>query len=192
MSLTQYLTATAAICAAIWAIAAATESVARGTFRENFEAQIRNFDLAEWLRQVPSEILIVFGAVFGERWFSWKFFLRSCALSVALLFCTTVLFVAGSENYSWSIFWKWNVAGAPAWYYLPIAAAYNLGADYFSLLETIWIISLMSRARSLKLSALLLLLDFVASALIFTFWSAFVRYMATIHIGDWIDVGFFF
>jgi hypothetical protein len=128
--------------------------------------------LFKWLKNLPEDELIdtwaavfpnLIDRVFGERAFSWRFFLRSCvasliAVATMTMLCTATLgprAVMGRLNLS-----QWTGI------VLTSAICINCIPDYFSLLVSRSIVRSMAKHPKLVPVMMLLLLDSAATALL--------------------------
>jgi amino acid transporter len=105
----------------------------------------------------------IFDRAFGRKHFSWNCFVRSCIasiLAVILLSALSLSIQPSSFEFSSNVIQAFLA-------FLVVFIALNLIPDYFSLLETRWIIGLITRQHSTTFVLILLFLDFILTIAIF-------------------------
>ena len=90
LSFASYLALWSAICLAIWALFDRVEATASAAMRASFVSWISREPNVASVRQLPTLFVATFDRFFGDRAFSWGYFLRSAlctaiALGVLLL-----------------------------------------------------------------------------------------------------------
>ncbi len=143
----------------IWLLFERAEKVLKPDVRDGIALWLRNADPRETVINWPDSFGRVFDGVFGEKHLSWKCFRRSCVASMIGVMIMGVLFWA--LNPSAPNILK-TVAGA-----LLAGAIFNLLLDYVSLLESRWVVTIMSRRSSAIVTVTLLIVDVAATAAIF-------------------------
>ena len=161
---------------AVWALFSRVEDTTAPEAKKATSRWLMNLRVEGLFSTWPSRFAALFDHVFGERHLSWKCFRRSCLASVAAvgvvaLAATTWGGLGGAMTSLWSLppgpaVVNW--AGR-----LLFVAGFNLLADYVSLLETRWIIRVMSRARPATHVGALLLADFVLTVGVITLCVSF-------------------
>lgn len=146
--------------------------------------------ISSWLdstRASPPTMTLLFGsvgmfdAVFGTHWWSWRFFRRSCLASGVSFALTMALFtVRGGLA-------EFDEPAPTAIFYCSVAALPNLLVDYISLLETRFVLGLMSRARSSSAIALFVVFDVIATFVLVTLGFLLLWLVMSLKTGDRID-----
>ncbi|MEM1287286.1 MAG: hypothetical protein AAGH60_02935 [Pseudomonadota bacterium] len=130
---------------------------ASAEFKSTLTAWLEGRYEATW----TSQFIRLFDIVFGERHLSWKRFFRSALaslISVAFLYLVLGYFLGliGTRTFG----------DLPVWQVLLIGAAINIIPDYLSLIETRWLLQRFVHVRNPFAQLLLLVADFIFTALI--------------------------
>lgn len=123
-----------------------------------------NIDTIGWTSKFPD----IFDSVFGKKHFSFHCFFKS---SIASMFIV-IVFALGWCAFSPKELVRFLSAYRDKTFLMMLYGIlfYNIIADYFSLLETRYIITLMSQTKSIIKICSLLFIDFIASIFIFSFF----------------------
>lgn len=139
----------------------------RATVRDWLIQQNLTSQVANW----PTTFISLFDAVFTEDLFSWSCFKRSALVSIGTVLLLLVS-VIGVGLIPADVFWSLlQSEGNPAWYnflaFLSWALPFNVVVDYFSLLESRFVLGRMSRSDRPITHVAYLLLDLALTAFIF-------------------------
>lgn len=127
---------------------------------------LKNLKLEEKIPNWPMTFAAVFDGIFGKKHFSWRCIIGSCIASVVAVLILTIL---------WYAIWPENFYGIFSiislheflLIYLLITILFNLFFDYFSLLETRWIIDRIKDTNSTPKILGFLAIDLAATVSIF-------------------------
>jgi len=157
----QYVVVWLTLGSGIWVLFERAEKVLKPDVRDGIARWLRNADPRETDINWPDSFGMAFDGVFGEKHLSWKCFLRSCVASMIGVMIMSVLYWTLNPNPRWSI-------NLPAvWIIGCIGAMLNFVPDYVSLLESRWVIKIMSRCSAAIVTVTLLIVDVAATAAIF-------------------------
>lgn len=155
------------VAGGVWLLFDRLEATARPEAKARAAQWLKNVKLPPGVSNWPAIFAAGFDRVFGERHLSWQCFRRSCLASLAALVVAFSIWVAlnpGRTVAWWRFHTVWS-AGALAVTPL-LVLAFSLIPDYVSLLETRFVLRLMSRTASSLARIALLLLDALATAVI--------------------------
>ena len=171
----------------VWALFAHVEGLLAPAVREAISRWLRNLKLEGLFTTWPSTFAVLFDRVFGDRHLSWKCFRRSCIASFgSVIFVTLIAWALYPHWFPPNEFWKPIVRDW--WYRLVFLAMLNTIPDYFSLLETRWIIWLISRSGSRGRVVVLLVVDLTLTTAIIACYLGFSTAACLIFGGP--DTGF--
>lgn len=152
---------------------------------KSISAQLRGLAPGEIVKNWPDAFVKAFDAVFGKEALSWKRFWRSALASlIAVTICLAVLWAFRPGEFAI----VGEVAEVLA-FILPLAAGLNLVPDYVSLIETRWILRMMSRRNSGLEVVAWLAIDIVITALIFAIWVTIFTFVYPFE-SDWTAAWF--
>lgn len=178
MDLGSYATVAASTTAAVWASFAAAHKVTNAEFNRSLGSTLKDSDVAEWLRTLPSRVSNLFDLVFTTRPFSRSFVLRSFAASMITYGILWLIFFSAADL---GIREYLDTFPTPLSLVLVILVMLfgNLAPDYVSLLETRFLIRRAAQGKPVTLTrvAMLLAVDFVATLIIFVIVYAPVEYL---------------
>lgn len=141
---------------------ALTHSVVRADFSAKFGKALASYNLTVAVRRWPSHFVELFDSVFGSKHWSWFCFERSCFCSLgglgAVIF---TYFVLSGTSFFYFVIESLDLKD------VGFLGAFNLFPDFFSLLETRWLIGQLGRNPSLKKLVGVLLLDLTLTPTIF-------------------------
>ena len=178
MSMVQLFGYLVAICVSIWGVFGATEKVVCAEYRKEFAQRLREFDMKQWGREWPREVLHLFDNTFGAKPLTWRFFLRSVVCSVVFYILVAITYTSISPNYEFKEFLDFPEFAFPApvsqvaalSFMLVFVLIFNATADYISLLETRWMIRHLANNPSFRPMVIILLMDLIVTAVIFMLW----------------------
>ena len=172
MSPAIYAAWVAAICGAVWAVFGATEAAVNQGARRKFSQTLLTLEPGQLLGQWPSDVLEIFGRIFGTKWASWRFFLRSSVASVFFFVVVTNIYIVASQDFGYQDLWRDSIAVFEVGVYYPyLPFLMNIGADYLSLAETLFMIYLLQNRNTLTFAVVVLCLDAVLTGALFVIWS---------------------
>ena len=147
--------------------------------------QVRKDELALWLMGAENEnwagnFTAMFDALFGSKHWSVICFLRS-ALASAVSVAAIWLFLSWTGTME-----RIPLDGMSLLLAVAVGMAVNIVADYFSLLETRWLLGRLARIRSPLTHVALLIIDAVITGLIIlgVIWAAQASGLLAMMIGD--------
>ncbi len=180
MSIIAYCSAWAGIIGGIWLLFSKAEDTVKPEIKTTISNWLSNLNpevkLANWAMTFAS----MFDGIFGKKHFSWRCFSRSCIASFVSL--TIMIFLWFSKQSS-------HYEPRLVLILITLGAIVNLIPDYFSLLETRYIIKKISNTSSTIKILGLLTIDFIATVFIFSF--AFMLFVMSIDISsisDYLDL----
>lgn len=156
-----YLASMVTIFISIFGIFEWAEKVLRREHAERFISYLRDVHTELWLRKLPNEFISIFDALFSKRHISLKCFLNSSLVSISVVLVLTIvwsfthpqqfLIFLDSDEYLW---------------FFPTIIILNVIPDYFSLLETRYLLHWMSKTRSWYGYIIVMIIDIIATLLI--------------------------
>lgn len=161
-----YIASWASVTGGVWALFERAEKVVRDDVRDAISGWLKNLDPPKALATWPATFAAVFDRVFGERHLSWRCFSRSCIASLVSVVILTVIWSAIRRADFTAYFNDY-----PHW--LGIFGIFfgggllNLIPDYFSLLESRYVIYRMSGTTSIAAISVFLIVDFLVTGAIF-------------------------
>ena len=164
------------------------DKVSKKEVRDSASEYLRNLEIGKSVSEWPIQYANLFDAVFGERHFRWKCFWRSSVASLILVTLLILLWLALDEdyNYYWSQaegFFSGDEAYSAAVILVTMllcGAILNIVPDYFSLLETRWILRRFGKDPDLIRILFLVIIDLVATSVIFLSF----YYLIILIVGD--------
>ena len=162
-----YALAWFSILGGTWALFDRAETVASAHTRVAISTWLRNIDIAEALGNWPAQFAHVFDAVFGERHLSWRCFYRSSIASLCSVAIVALIWAAIRPNEFDAFAKPAPTFLAPLLVFVLIAVFSNVIPDYLSLLESRYVIRWMTTNRSVLQILFFLVVDFVATFIIF-------------------------
>ncbi|MCZ6654023.1 MAG: hypothetical protein O7D91_13475 [Planctomycetota bacterium] len=174
MTLYEYAKAAVWIAGLVTGACALTHKVVKDDFSKRFGKALAGYDLTVAVRRWPSHFVELFDSVFGSKHWSWFCIRRSCYCSLGGLVAVAITyFVLASVSFS-EFFRDWRGVEPKPYDYLTIllVPTFNVLPDFFSLLETRWLISRLGQNPSLTKLAGALLLDLILTAAIFFAFTA--------------------
>ena len=139
------------------------EKVAKPEVKRAIANWLQNLQIGVPLSNWPAQFAAMFDGIFGEHHFSWRCFWRSCVTSIlSLVVIIIILKSLRSESAH-----KENIGLVGAFL---LWGSFNLIPDYFSLLESRYIIYWMSKKYSISRVLTLLVLDFITTIIIWHTW----------------------
>ena len=142
------------------------DNIVDPVLRTNASNWLKNIKLDKKIVIWPMTFIAVFDGIFGKKHLSWRCIRRSCIASfVAVLILTLFWYAIHSDD-----FYSIVSVTSPKRFipiYLLITVLFNPIPDYFSLLETRWIIGKIKNTNSTKKILYFLALDIVATVSIF-------------------------
>jgi len=145
------------LTAGFYAFIARGDDVVRPRFRRRVSVLLLRARPSKLVSGFLDGFLALFDAIFGERHFSWRCFLRSAILSVVL-----VLLLGSWQMARTGLAVPW-VQELPKFFVVALVA--NLLPDYFSLLETRLVLKKMSQTSSATVVVGYMLLDIVLTSI---------------------------
>lgn len=150
----------------IWALFDRAETVAAGDTKVAVARWLHNLDLTKILPNWPATFATVFDHVFGRHHLSQRCFFRSCIASVASVVIVTLIWGALAPDEFMAFIrspdWRVGLLGL-----VSIATFLNVIPDYFSLLESRYVIQRMAAKPSASHILIFLVVDFAATLTIF-------------------------
>ena len=125
---------------------------------------LQNLDPAGAVTSWPMTFAIIFDRIFGERHLSLRCFNRSCVASFASVAIVTLAWGAMRPSQFTNFFHEAGTISIPVMFYVTVIL--NLIPDYFSLLETRYVIKWMGYKPSIFRIWFFLAIDLVATAAI--------------------------
>ncbi len=158
-----YIGTSCAIVTLIFGLFGLAERVAQEDARIKASLWLLDLELGKGFHQGAMQFAALFDSIYGKNHFSYKCFYLSCFTStLAVLIITVIVYLINPEKV-YAIHEKntllWIIVLGIAINYLP---------DYFSLLETRWIIKKMGHSPSIYRLVSLLFIDILLSVLIFS------------------------
>lgn len=176
-----YLELSAWAAGSVASIFVATHAVARTRFNEELSYALRNFDFERWSKSWQDKFATLIDIVFGKKPLSFSFFFRSCVASFTAVFLLFIVFLIiagiGPRTY---------IASWPPGRLIPGLAFLILGnfvPDYLSLLETRFLVRRMDGSSTLLRVALFLMVDFVATIIVFGLVNPPISFMRFVSVG---------
>jgi hypothetical protein len=157
VSFQSYVIAWAAASAVVWFLFDKAEIAMSAQSRKRLASWLQDNDMRAVVHSIPSQFLVLFDRVFGERHLSWRCFGRSVVASIATVWVVSLLWAV--RHPPPTLLTGVLLAGS----FTLAAAVFNVVPDYLSLLETRWVLGKLQGRGSL---AWLLLVDLVATALL--------------------------
>ncbi len=181
---TGYLATWAATCGALWKLfsKAEAEDLLQGKLKDQLERCLNPVHSDALFPRTGPAFRSLFDFVFGPRHFSWKCFRRSCTFSLVAATIMTIWLMSGtgfasrhlhriladpttpSEDRLIRLGWfgaTWFLS-----FWLPVVI-FNFIPDYFSLLDTRWIVRLIETCKSPRWLIIYVIVDLVATTGVF-------------------------
>jgi len=155
VSVQSYMIAWAAASAAVWFLFDKAEIAMSAQSRKRLAGWLQDNDMRAVVRSIPSQFVVLFDRVFGERHLSWRCFFRSVVASTVTVWVVSLLWAV--RHPPPSLFTGILLAGS----FTLAAAIFNVIPDYLSLLETRWVLQKLGQSGNL---VGLLLADLAATA----------------------------
>lgn len=138
--------------------------------------------ISQTIVESPQWFIEAFDRIFGDRHLTWRCFLRSCVASMVSVVVMTIVWVF-LDPISWQKFLSYNGEGAIGMI-LVFAFVLNLVPDYISLLETRWVLRIITHT-DIKELIVLLVLDVLITGGIFFCGVVVVILIYCVSSGDW-------
>lgn len=136
----------------------------------------------DWFNLWPDTFISVFDSIFGNQHFSWFCFKRSVIASFISITIVTLIWIAFSEQRFLEFLEFIATSPISNWYLIIVISAIimNTIPDYLSLLESRYIIKIMSNKKSNATILILLFVDLIITGIIFLFFMLIGRNVALI------------
>lgn len=180
-----YIAAWFGIMGGIWALFDRAEIVLHVDIRKRIsnwlDRDTINWKTPEW----PSIFISIFDRIFGEKHISWKCFFRSCIASVSVVLIMTLItysvtgyivdevYFHSSVHGEYYLDWNW----VDAILFLFVTLILNVIPDYFSLLETRWMLNWMLRRQKIIMRSLVIIIDLLLTAAIFLMAFSMLKFL---------------
>ena len=164
--LSTYMLAWFGFMGGIWALFDRAETVAAGDTKTAVSRWLTNLNLTSRLANWPAAFAAIFDHVFGEDHLSWRCFYRSCIASVVSVAIVTLIWGALRPEEIMLLI-RSHVLSFELWLFFSFAIAFNVIPDYFSLLESRYVIRWMATRSSILWILVFLIIDFAATLAIF-------------------------
>ncbi len=165
-----YIASWLGVTGGIWALFERAEAALSTEAKASISRWLQNLEPGTALAHWPIGFAAAFDSVFGTRHFTRRCFARSCVASVASVFIVSLVYIARKQGEFVIVEQQATMRVHPVEFFLYAvvgASILNFLPDYLSLLETRYVIHLMSRARSTSRLVTLLMIDLAATATIF-------------------------
>jgi len=148
--------------------------------------------IAEWLQNInpttersrwPGQFIEIFDSVFGEKHLSWKCFFRSCLASIFSVTVVLIIYLGVGEDF---ILVKRPWQEKIILYMFVAGILLNLIPDYFSLLETRFLLHWLRKSASYLKSFSLMFLDILIT--FFIFYGTIIIYLSLSALTPNIDI----
>ncbi len=149
----------------IWALFDRAETVATGDARDAVSRWLHNLDLTRSLPNWPAAFAALFDYVFGKRHFSRGCFYRSCIASLVSVVLVTLVWVALRPEEFSAFIQSWTLATLS--FGVLVVMFINFIPDYFSLLESRYVIQWVAAKATTIRIVVSLVIDFAATLVIF-------------------------
>ena len=148
------------IIGVIWFLFVRAEDTVKPEIKTAISSWLSNLNPERKLANWPMTFASVFDDIFGKKHFSWRCFRRSCIASFVSLTIMILLWLSMQSH----VYDPGEIL-----FCLALGAIVNLIPDYFSLLETRYIIKKISNTSSTIKILGLLAIDIIATVFIFVF-----------------------
>jgi hypothetical protein len=149
----------------VWVLFERADKVMKQDAKEKISIFLINFDFKKKINTFPEYFISIFDSIFGDKHFSIKCIMRSCFSSLLslLLICLFQISISEIPEYD-----------KEAYIILPIYIFFlgiliNFIPDYISLLETRYLISLVSKKKPKNIIFILIFFDIFLSTIIIFF-----------------------
>lgn len=186
MSITAYILAWFGINSGIWFLFVKLEETLRPEIKTDISNWLSNLNPEKKLANWPTAFASIFDGIFGKKHFSWRCFSRSCIASILAVLMLTILWWALNPEGFYGYFYRFgfdSLVGSLVLYIL-LSFCFNLIPDYFSLLETRYIIGKLRNVHSTPKIIIFLVIDLVATVFIFLVGAAIGIAIITIIYGQ--------
>ena len=161
----SYAVSWAVIMGGVWALFDRAENTASKIGRIKLAKWLKSIDPLSALRSWPKKFAEIFDLIFGERHLSFRCFRRSIVVSTIFVTIILLFWISFRTNEFLSLI------NHKDWWIVVIAFFFSVGflnifIDYISLLETRYIIKLMSKSNSIILNFIYLIIDILVTGLI--------------------------
>ena len=186
MSIIPYFSAWAGIIGGIWLLFSKAEDLVKPEIKTDISSWLKNLHLEGKLANWPTAFASIFDSVFSKKHFSWRCFSRSCIASILAVLMLTILWWALNPNNFYVVFSSEDLVVILS-YHLTASVIFNKIPDYFSLLETRYIIGKLRNINSTTKTIVFLIVDIVATAFIFFLGVAIGVSLITILAGESLE-----
>lgn len=167
--LLNYLVAWAALISGVLALFVYTEEVAKPKTKRAISKWLQNIKMEGILANWPVQFISMFDGIFGERHFSWRCFRRSCIASfVSVVIVIFVLNALYSGDFK-DVVSEYDILTI-LFVFISAPIVLNFISDYFSLLETRYLIKWITIKHSFSRVITLLIFDLLVTATIWFTW----------------------
>ena len=152
----------------IWVAVGMIEDTMTFEEKRRWGRWLMSIDLSYWITNWPKSFAEMFDHIFDTNHFTWKCFKRSCLASFVSVLAVTIIWWSLYPDQFRMFFIGGGLLGVIFSVYL-VSTVINIIPDYISLLETRWLIQIMSLNSRLIIIVLLLVCDVLFTSLIFIF-----------------------
>ena len=126
----------------------------------------------EWFNLWPDTFISVFDSIFGKQHFSWFCFKRSVIASFISITIVTLFWIAFADQQFLEFLERIGTSPRRNWYSVIVISVIILNTvpDYLSLLESRYVIKIMSNKKSNTTILILLFVDLIITGIIFLFF----------------------
>ena len=161
-------------------------------FKKSVAAWIQNLKPAEKITRWPDQFAQLFDSVFGKKHFTFKCFLRSSIASIVSAMIMFFIWGVLRPNEFHTFFSSPNLVSNIIQLVFFVETL-NFIPDYFSLLETRYMIRWINKSYSVKKSILVILVDGLVTGVIYfigynVFWAVFLITIGGSSFAEFIEI----